>query len=478
MIEANVFVALAVLIPGILQTLYVRRAVALDGWYTLLGGRIVSSSGIPRHDALTVLSHGHTWVDQQWFGQLSFYGLWSAGGWGLAIAAVVAMYVAAFAVVASEARLGGASERSTAVVVAVCIATGVSNTVLRAQIPAYLLCAVVLALLLGDRRRPGRRVLLVFPLLALWANIHGSVLLGAGLVTMHGLATAAERRRAGAPLRSWAGRAAMFVVLPWPCTLASPYAGGLPGYYRYFTDNKALQHVVSEWAPSTIRGQPMFFAVLGLSLLVLFRQRTAIGLFGWAALLATGFGGLLAARNIVWFSLVAAALLPRGVDELVPAGAPLAPRRVRLNLGLAVAAAATLLLALSVVTLRERSWFEFAYPRPAAAAVAAAVAQDPAARVFADERYADWLLFVEPSLAGRGSFDLRYELLSDQELARIASFERGAGADWQAAVTGYRLLVLEPREQAVGYFRQHGARTLFSDGHVVVLLRPRAESRP
>src|SRR5260221_13475339 len=83
--EQNVFVVLALVACGVTQTRIVQNTIAPDGWYTLLAGRVIAKSGLPHHDTLAVLTHGRVWVDQQWLGQLSGYGLWRAGGWPLAL---------------------------------------------------------------------------------------------------------------------------------------------------------------------------------------------------------------------------------------------------------------------------------------------------------------------------------------------------------------------------------------------------------
>src|SRR6185312_8153224 len=59
-------------------------------------------------------------------------------------------------------------------------------SVMRPQSFTYLLFVVVLELVLRDERRPSRRIYLAFPVLALWANLHGSVVLGAALVSLYG----------------------------------------------------------------------------------------------------------------------------------------------------------------------------------------------------------------------------------------------------------------------------------------------------
>src|ERR687887_2461435 len=61
------------------------REVLSDTWFVILGGREVAHHGLPSHDALTVWAHGREWVDQQWLGQVVFYGLYAAGGIKLAL---------------------------------------------------------------------------------------------------------------------------------------------------------------------------------------------------------------------------------------------------------------------------------------------------------------------------------------------------------------------------------------------------------
>jgi hypothetical protein len=456
--------------------LRLRRGVVQDAWYTLLGGRLVAQSGIPHHNTLTVLAHGHNWVDQQWLGQLFFYGLWAAGGWGVSLVAVVVLYVAAFAVLAAATRLAGASERSTALVTAVGLATGISNTVLRTQVAAYVLCALVLVLIAADQRNPGRRIFLIVPVLFLWANVHGSVLIGAGLVTLYGATSASAVVQRNEVSFGHLLRPAGLMVLPWLCSLASPYGFALPGYYHHFSSNSALQHTITEWAPSSVRSQPFFFVVLGAVLFVVFRQRAALSLFAQLAIVATAVGGLLANRNIVWFALATAALLPAALDELWPVRP--SERRPRANQTIVVATTVLVILAGGWAATRSRAWFENAYPEPAADIVARTAAANPSFRVYANETFADWLLFEHPSLDGSVSSDIRYELLTDAQIERIAAFESQSGADWQAAAAGYRILVLDPHEPAVAFYRQGGARTLYADGSVVVLQATARQTSP
>jgi hypothetical protein len=469
--ERNVFVALVLAACCVLHAAVVHMAVISDAWYTLLAGRSISASGLPHHDTWTLLTLGHRWVDQQWLGQLGLYGLWNAGGWRLAATGVVVLYVAAFAVAVVAARRGGASDRNVAAAGVVCFVAGLNNTVFRAQIPTYVLFELALVLLLAEARQPSRRVYLVFPLLALWANIHGSVVLGAALVALLGLVEAAGRLRARHRVGSWLPRAGLLVVAPWACTLVSPYGLGLPGYYRSVLGNSTLSHSVSEWAESTVRGEPIFFVLFVAAVWLLGRAGGAMTPFAKLALAGCGFLGLLAVRNVVWFALVGAAVLPAALDAVKAPSQ--APRRTRFNVALASTAVVVAVGAVASVALHGRSWFERRYPPRAAAAVSLAARSDPSLKVFANERYADWLMVEDPALVGRVAYDVRFELLSNAQLDKIVTFRTEHGVDWQRAANGYGLLVLQPGADggAIELFRRAGARVLYRDGKVVVLRR-------
>jgi hypothetical protein len=383
------------------------------------------------------------------------------------------MYGGAFVIASVCARQLGASERSVSLVAPTCFIAALPNTVLRAQIPAYVLFALVLFLVLTDERRPSRRVLLVFPLLVLWANVHGSVVFGAGLVALRGLTLTTAMVRKRSPLRGWASRAAPLILGPWACVLVSPYAGSLPGYYNRTLGNSSFSHLVSEWAPSTVRGEPVFFALLLIGSWLLFRHGRALGPCAQFALILSGVGGLLAVRNIVWFVLVAAAVLPMAVDNWLPPRS--AARHHRLNLALASGAVLVLLVAATATAAQSRNWVAQDFPAAAGSGVAAAAEADATLKVFANERYADWLLFEHPGLAGRIAYDVRFELLNARELQSIYDFDYQQGPAWRRAAAGYRVLVLDPSSQAAVirfYVRHLHAHALYRDGHVVVLRLP------
>lgn len=463
--DRNVFVILVFAAVGLIRLGFVGIGIGSDTWYTLVGGRVVSDSWLPHADALTVFTRGRQWVDQQWLAHLVLYRSWSAGGWPLALLILLSGYLGAFALAAATARRLGGSARSTAVISLLCLVLALGESTFRAQTLAYVLFAALFYLVLLDDVRPTRLIYFTLPILVAWANVHGSVVLGAAVVALRGL-TDAWKRRTLTP------RTAVLLVAPWLCTLASPYGFALPGYYLRLLHNPALTKFVSEWQPATVSNEPLFFVLLLVVVLLLARR--GCSLFQRLALLATAIGGLLAVRSVVWFALAATAVLPAALDAIWPA--PKAPRRRGLNLAVAAASAAVLAAAAAAYAAHPRAWFEREYPSKAGAAVAAAAASDPSLKVFATERYADWLLFAHPGLAGRLAYDARFELLSQHQLTRIARFRLEQGVDWLRVADGYRLFVLDPSADrgAVELLRDAGARTLYRDGDVVVIERESA----
>jgi hypothetical protein len=127
---------------------------------------------------------------------------------------------------------------------------------------------------------------------------------------------------------------------------------------------------------------------------------------------------------------------------------------------------------------RPDSWLTSSvYPAAAANAVGAAAALDPTARIYSDVRFADWLLWTRPELAGRIAYDARFELLSGAELEQLYRLQNRLTPKWTAAVGDHRLVVLSRGQGAAtarALLTEDGVRPIYRDRSVVVLLRPRS----
>jgi hypothetical protein len=260
----------------------------------------------------------------------------------------------------------------------------------------------------------------------------------------------------------------MLLLAPWLCMLASPYAPSLPNYYRTIFSS-GFGSYVTEWAPTTLTllHLPIYLLALG-GLWLLGRTRSRASLFEQLAFIGITLLALDAVRNAAWLALFSLAVLPRLVDTLrTPAVEP-----KRINRLLAVAMLVGVGLATAVVAVKPVTWFtQEQYPAAVANAAAQAVGAND--RIFANESYADWLVFEHPQLAGRIAYDSRFELLTGRQLRSVIGF-RNLVAGWRSTIGGYSVLVLNKSDDAEpirALLRAREARVLMRRGRLVVLQR-------
>jgi uncharacterized membrane protein len=290
--------------------------------------------------------------------------------------------------------------------------------------------------------------------------VHGSVLLGAALVALYGVISAVRAAR-GRTIGNWLPRLVALVLLPWVCVLASPYGLALPGYYRRVLGNSAIRRAASEWGRSSLGNQPVFFVLLAVAIVVVVvaARRGFRPLFPLAVLATTAVFGLLAVRNVIWFALAIAAILPSVLDVAWPSRG--APRSRNFNL-LVAGFGLVFVLGVAVwVGAKADAWVAQKYPPRLAATVSKTASAYPRDKILVDEAWADWLLYEDPSLAGRIAYDIRYELLTESELDRLLTFQREQGPLWRTVASPFPLLILD-RDRDAGAVKwfEHRPNTL------------------
>lgn len=443
-------------------------AVRADTWLTLLGGREITAHGIPRHDGLAILSHGREWIDQQWLAQVVFYELYRIGGMGLLLRLNVVLFMLPLGLALWAGRRRGASPaRVLLVAVPTLLLTG---TFLRAQVLSQLLFVPLLLLLLRESRRPSRRVLLAFPILVLWANLHGAVVVGAALVAALGASELLREVRGSRRL----ARPIALLALPWLCVFATPYGLGTLAYYRATMHNPVLARYVSEWmAPQLLSlWGLLFFPFAVFAVFLAGRRLSRLNAFELTALAITLAGGLLAVRSVIWFNYVCVVLVPALLEDVWPTRAPAGlPRREHL---FRVAATAASLLLFLVVFAKPNTTMKKQWPDSATQKVAGLLAADPNAKVLATEEYGDWLLFQVPQLRGRIAFDGRWEILTQAQLKDVMRYLIDPNPWTERIDRGYRVIVLDPKQHRTLVTRlakRPGVRRVFLDDRVVIFER-------
>ena len=69
-------------------------------------------------------------------------------------------------------------------------------------------------------------------------------------------------------------------------------------------------------------------------------------------------------------------------------------------------------------------------------------------RVFASDRFSDWMLFKIPELRGRIAYDVRFELYDDPFYNALQDYNFETGTNWKSFAHGYRLVLVDETTQS------------------------------
>jgi hypothetical protein len=438
-----------------------------DSWMTLMSGREVWEHGLPSTDQLTIYGLGSTWTDQQWLAQILAYGAYSLGGYATLSILTATSVVAAFSVAAAASRSLGAGARAIWILFLPVLMAAPWGWSVRAQMLALPLYTGLLWLLASQVRRPTNRVWIALPILAVWANVHGSVALGALLVILLGVYELVRSRGS-----TWLRSGALIVLAPL-ALLVTPYSpAAIVRYYHLLLVDPPFAGRVTEWHWAEPAVNTMFFyalAAIVLALVVWGRRR--LTLFDVAVLALTFVGAMTAIRGIVWFALACMVFAPVAIGHSLESRTPGPPRR-SLNVAISAVLAAAVLAVGASLFFRGDSWYEEYWPDEVVETVRAEVR--PGDRVFAPDRFSDWLLWNLPELRGRLAYDVRFELYDRAFFDRLAEYNGEAG-DWKSFADGYRIVIVDEtrRSHTADFLREPGARVVYRDDEITIVARPR-----
>jgi len=273
-------------------------------WLPALGRIIVGRGEIPK--GVPYASAPSTgWHNVPVLAELILRGLTSvAGNRGFLVAQVIAV-AAALALLAWDLRRAGADDFGGALVLLVIVVGALpALLVIRSQLFSLLFFPALVALLRIEMREPSARIWLLLPLLALWSNLHGAVLVGLAIAASY-LVLERGRRQ---PLLAAAvlGGSALAVC-------ATPALAQTPDYYLGVLHNEAARRGVQLWAPlSLTSGFDLLLLATAVTLVILaLRSRPA--LWETVALAALAILTIRTARSGVWLLFFAAAPAARAL---------------------------------------------------------------------------------------------------------------------------------------------------------------------
>jgi hypothetical protein len=388
-----------------------------DTWFNLVLGREVAESGMITSNRTTAMGWGVPVVDVQWFAHYLFYLVERLAGIAGVIAAGAALVAACFVWGAHFSVRHGATAGRTLLVTLTAFAAMGAQVVLRAQTLAYPMLLLFPALLWRDAQRASRRTWWLVPAAALWANLHGSVLMAPIFGGAMMVGRQLDRLRVGQSIdRRALGRDMLLTLCLAAAIGVTPYGADVLQYYRNTAGNPVFRDFITEWYPlwSVPDVGGVSFLVMVLAAIWTARRSTdAFSLLVLAGLSAMYLSSIRHATPLVLASLV---LLPKVLDGALGANFPLNFQTLQLRQGRLVLAAACMAFVVSV-PWQARSKARASMPTPLVSHLAAKA--DPSQCMLVDEQQSDRFLWYFPQLKGIVAHDVRVETLPPDYLTAL-----------------------------------------------------------
>ena len=383
----HVWVVVAIATPVI--TVLVASMTTVDLTYHLRAGEwMLRTHHLLDVDTFTFTTAGKPWLNQQWGAQVLLALTYRIGGFAALGDLRGVLTAVGYGAIFLACREAGASLRRAAALATLAFLLSLYHLAMRPQMFGVALFGVSLWLVEARRRRPAL-LWFVPALVALWANLHGSFVLGPLLLGLAWL----EDVRDHHPV---ARRTLVVTLASLAATLVSPFFWRVWSYTLEIGTNPTIRNLIVEWKPTTLSsaaGAAFFISVAALVVYLGRRTRQV----PWLTLLRLGvffFLALPAIRGVLWWGLVA----PVSLAALLPAS----KRRPRLgNPSMNLAVAAAVLLVVVVVVPRDDHTFtgtELLTERPVALTDQVAQRLHPGARLFVSQVWGSWFEFALPSM--------------------------------------------------------------------------------
>ena len=282
-------------------------------WHLKTGQLIVSTHHIPHADIYSYTVPGKSWVVQEWLSEVIMHGLQKAFGLYGILAFRAGIIFVVYAIVAWLFVHRAGNTLATWTLFGLSAYAGAVNWTERPNILSFLLFAITLVLI----EKRGRAIWWFVPLAALWANLHGMVLVGIGLV---GLLALSETLKVVLKRTDASGEVArrfwLVTIGSIVATLANPAGPKFLTYSLRLVG--AVRDLVTEWASPNFHdlGQMIFLILIVVAFVVFALNRRELDLTDLLLVVVFMVLALQAVRNLALSSMVIGLTIARYMPSI------------------------------------------------------------------------------------------------------------------------------------------------------------------
>ncbi len=436
-------------------------AILNDGdtfWHIAAGRWIIGHHTVPAVDPFSFTFAGQPWTAQEWLSEALMAGAWLAAGWS------GVMLLTALAMGSTAALMAGWLKRwlspigviAALVLGLACVAPSLLARPHILVLPVLTLWTIGLLKARLENRAPSFQLI---PLMAIWANLHSSFVVGLGLAGVLALEAALDfktwRRR---NLLMWAA----FVVGGFFAAMVTPH--GLAGLvFPLRVLGMSSLPGITEWrGPDFMKLEPVELVLLA-GLFALFWKGARLSAVRALLLLGLVHMTLQHIRQEVLLGVIAPLLVAEPLGRALGAVQP-AVIRWRLPLPQSLLGAGLLAaIVIGRLAIPEVRVDGPTAPITALAAVPPTLARQPVLNAY---DFGGYLIFkgVRPYIDGRA------DMYGDGFVANDTAIQRGDGAALDAAIKRYniRWSIFTPDQPVVGVLEREGWKTLYKDRFAVV----------
>ena len=248
-----------------------------SGWHVALGRWIAANRMVPSTDPFSYTALGRPWTAHEWLAGVAMAAAHAVRGWP----AVVLLYGGALAVLLTTIAVylrRWLPPRVAVVPLLACIGGLMPFLLARPHVLAWPVLALWLVALLRARDRGEAPRLPAALLMTLWANLHGSFILGLALIGPFALEALLAEPRAGwgKVVRDWG----LFGVASLVAAMVTPY-GPQTLLFPFELTGMEIIGAIGEWKPTDFSTFSLFEGLLLAGLFLCLVRPLAVPGRGW-----------------------------------------------------------------------------------------------------------------------------------------------------------------------------------------------------